>query len=100
VRLAVVVQRIVETKVAGVLFTANPVTGKRREVTIDDNPGLGEAAESGATNPDHFVIQATGEIIARQLGDKQVQIRRFLWFVISTNGRTSLIERRLLRCEL
>jgi phosphohistidine swiveling domain-containing protein len=75
VRLAVVVQRMVEAEVAGVLFTANPLTGKRREILIDANPGLGEAVASGATNPDHFVVQATGEIVERQLGDKQVQIQ-------------------------
>src|SRR6266566_1067827 len=71
VRLAVVVQRMVEAEVAGVLFTANPLTGKRRQVVIDANPGLGEAVVSGATNPDHFVVQTiTGEIVERRLGDK------------------------------
>ncbi len=76
VSLAVVVQRMVEAEVAGVLFTANPLTGKRRESVINANPGLGEAVVSGATNPDHFVVQtATGEIIERRLGDKQVMIQ-------------------------
>jgi phosphohistidine swiveling domain-containing protein len=76
VRLAVVVQRMVEAEVAGVLFTANPLTGKRRQAVIDANPGLGEAVVSGATNPDHFVVQTmTGEIIERRLGDKQVLIQ-------------------------
>jgi len=76
VRLAVVVQRMVEAEVAGVLFTANPLTGKRREIVIDANPGLGEAVVSGATNPDHFVVQTTtGEIVERHLGDKQVMIQ-------------------------
>jgi rifampicin phosphotransferase len=76
VRLAVVVQRMVEAAVAGVLFTTNPLTGKRREAVIDANPGLGEAVVSGATNPDHFVVQTTtGEIVERRLGDKQVIIQ-------------------------
>jgi phosphohistidine swiveling domain-containing protein len=76
VRLAVVVQRMVEAEAAGVLFTANPLTGKRQEVVIDANPGLGEAVVSGATNPDHFVVQTTtGEIVERRLGDKQVIIQ-------------------------
>ncbi len=76
VRLAVVVQRMVDVEVAGVLFTANPLTGKRREAVIDANPGLGEAVVSGATNPDHFVVQTpTGEITERRLGDKQVLIQ-------------------------
>ncbi|HCI79647.1 MAG TPA: phosphoenolpyruvate synthase, partial [Ktedonobacter sp.] len=75
VKLAVVVQRMVQSSVAGVLFTANPVTGKRRQAVIDANPGLGESVVSGATNPDHFVVNtATGEIIERRLGDKRVVI--------------------------
>ncbi len=87
VRLAVVVQRMVEAEVAGVLFTANPLTGKRREVVIDANPGLGEAVVSGATNPDHFVVQTpTGEMVERRLGDKQVLIQA------AAGGGTQKIE--------
>ena len=76
VKLAVVVQRMIESSLAGVLFTANPVTGKRRQAVIDANPGLGEAVVSGATNPDHFVVNTlTAEIVERRLGDKRVVIR-------------------------
>jgi rifampicin phosphotransferase len=76
VRLAVVVQRMIDAEVAGVLFTANPLTGKRRQAVIDANPGLGEAVVSGATNPDHFVVNTTtGEVVERHPGDKQVIIR-------------------------
>ena len=73
VRLGVAVQRMVDASVAGVLFTANPVTGKRRQAVIDASPGLGEAVVSGMVNPDHFVVDtATGTIIERRLGDKRV----------------------------
>src|SRR5215207_9201290 len=76
VRLAVAVQRMVEAAVAGILFTANPLTGRRRQAVIDASPGLGEAVVSGAVNPDHFVVNtATGEIVERRLGDKRVAIR-------------------------
>ncbi|HEY6411815.1 MAG TPA: PEP/pyruvate-binding domain-containing protein, partial [Ktedonobacteraceae bacterium] len=76
VQLAVVVQRQIESEVAGVLFTANPLTGKRRQAVIDANPGLGEAVVSGATNPDHFVVNtASGEIVERRPGDKRIVIR-------------------------
>ena len=76
VQLAVVVQRQIEAEVAGVLFTANPLTGKRRQAVIDANPGLGEAVVSGATNPDHFVVNtASGEIVERRPGDKRIVIR-------------------------
>ena len=76
VRLAVVVQCMIESSVSGVLFTANPLTGKRRQAVIDANPGLGEAVVSGATNPDHFVVNTvTAEIVERRIGDKRVIIR-------------------------
>jgi phosphohistidine swiveling domain-containing protein len=76
VRLAVVVQVMVDSAVAGVLFTANPVTGRRREAVIDASPGLGEAVVSGAVNPDHFVIDTAREVVLdRRLGDKRLVIR-------------------------
>ncbi len=88
VHLAVVVQRMVDAQVAGVLFTANPLTGKRRQAVIDANPGLGEAVVSGATNPDHFVIDIpTGKIVECHLGDKRVLIQA------SVDGGTQRIER-------
>ena len=75
VRLAVVVQRMVDAEIAGVLFTANPVTGRRRQAVIDASPGLGEAVVSGAVNPDHFVVEAGGQILERRIGDKRVEVR-------------------------
>jgi pyruvate,water dikinase len=76
VRLAVVVQRMVASSVAGVLFTANPLTGHRGQMVVDASPGLGEAVVSGAVNPDHWVLNsATGTPIETRLGDKRVAIR-------------------------
>src|SRR5215831_12587470 len=76
VLLAVAVQRMVDAKVAGILFTANPLTGKRRQAVIDASPGLGEAVVSGEVNPDHFVINTTtGEIVERHIGDKRIAIQ-------------------------
>jgi rifampicin phosphotransferase len=76
VRLAVAVQRMVGATVAGILFTANPLTGRRRQAVIDASLGLGEAVVSGAVNPDHFVVDTvTGEIVERRLGDKRVAVR-------------------------
>ncbi|MGI5288561.1 PEP/pyruvate-binding domain-containing protein [Nonomuraea polychroma] len=74
VRLAVVVQVMVDAQVAGVMFTANPVTGRRRETVIDASPGLGEAVVSGAVNPDRFVVYG-GAILERHAGDKKLAIR-------------------------
>jgi len=76
VELAVVVQRMVDAAVAGVLFTADPVTGRRHRAVVDASPGLGEAVVSGAVNPDRFVVDVgTGEVVERRLGDKRVEVR-------------------------
>jgi rifampicin phosphotransferase len=76
VHLAVAVELLVDAAVAGVLFTADPLTGRRRQAVIDASPGLGEAVVSGAVNPDHFVVQtATGEIVERRLGEKRLAVR-------------------------
>ncbi len=88
VGLAVVVQRLVPSEVAGVLFTADPVSGRRGVTIIDASPGLGEAVVSGQVNPDHFeVLTATGEVLRSRLGDKRV--------IILPNGQdgTTRVER-------
>jgi pyruvate,water dikinase len=75
VHLAVAVQWMVDASVAGVLFTADPVTGRRDRAVIDASPGLGESIVSGAVNPDHFVVdRATGQVLSRRLGDKRVRV--------------------------
>lgn len=74
--LAVVVQAMVQSEAAGVLFTANPLTGKRTETVIDAAWGLGEALVSGQVEPDHYVIDAIGErILSKTLGAKAIAIR-------------------------
>ncbi|HVH23479.1 MAG TPA: PEP/pyruvate-binding domain-containing protein, partial [Pseudonocardia sp.] len=88
VALAVVVQQMVEATAAGVMFTANPLTGTRHQTVIDASPGLGEAVVSGAVNPDHYVVDTRAwSIIQRRPGDKRVLIRG------RTGGGTERIER-------
>ena len=66
VSLAVVVQRMVDATAAGVLFTADPITGRRGRAVIDAAAGLGEAVVSGSVDPDHYAADArTGEISER-----------------------------------
>ena len=65
--LAVVVQRMVPAQVAGVLFTADPITGRRRRAAIDAVRGLGEQLVSGAVNPDHYLVDVkTGAVLERR----------------------------------
>ncbi|HET6318543.1 MAG TPA: PEP/pyruvate-binding domain-containing protein, partial [Chloroflexota bacterium] len=59
VRLAVVIQKLVDASAAGVLFTADPLTGQRHHAVIEASPGLGEAVVSGSVNPDHWRVDST-----------------------------------------
>lgn len=75
VKLAVVLQKMVPADVAGVMFTANPVSGERDEIIIDANPGLGEAVVSGMVTPDHFIVdKRSRRIKEQQLGKREVII--------------------------
>jgi hypothetical protein len=56
--MAVVVQRLVEADVAGVLFTVNPVTGREEETVIEAVFGPSEPLVSGRAAADHFVVHA------------------------------------------
>ncbi|MEU0386611.1 rifamycin-inactivating phosphotransferase [Streptomyces chartreusis] len=70
VHMAVVVQRMVVPRAAGILFTADPVTGNRKVATVDAGFGLGEALVSGLVNPDVFTVR-DGEVVARAIAAKQ-----------------------------
>lgn len=73
VRMAVVVQRMVFPEAAGVLFTADPVTGNRRVASVEATFGLGEALASGRVNPDVYRVR-NGAIVDRTIGAKQIAV--------------------------
>lgn len=88
VALAVVVQKMVPSEASGVLFTANPVSGRRDETIIDASFGLGEAIVSGQVEPDHYVVRAPDwRITERDLGAKALAI------VPAAGGGTSQVTR-------
>jgi phosphohistidine swiveling domain-containing protein len=66
---AVVVQRMVPADVAGVLFTADPLTGRRDRVVVEAVRGLGEALVSGRVTPQRWVLDAgTRAVLVRPAG--------------------------------
>jgi rifampicin phosphotransferase len=73
VHMAVVVQQMVFPQAAGVLFTADPVTGNRKVTSMEASFGLGEALASGLVNADVYKVR-DGEIIAKTLGTKRLAI--------------------------
>jgi rifampicin phosphotransferase len=73
VDMAVVVQQMVFPKAAGILFTADPVTGNRRVAAVEASFGLGEALVSGLVNADVYKVR-DGEIVAKAVAAKQLAI--------------------------
>lgn len=71
VAMAVVIQRMVDARAAGVMFTRSPTTGDRSVIVIEAAWGLGSAVVSGEVTPDRFVVgKITGEISVREIRDK------------------------------
>lgn len=73
-RVGVVVQRLVDAEVSGVLFDVNPVTGAD-EVVVEASWGLGAAVVSGLVTPDLFRLGPGGEVLERRPGTKDVELR-------------------------
>jgi len=73
VRMAVVVQQMVFPEAAGVLFTADPVTGNRKVTSVEASFGLGEALVSGLVTPDVYKVR-DGEVVARVVATKELAI--------------------------
>src|SRR5262245_3633358 len=74
VLLAVVVQRMVVPEASGILFTADPITGRRKTVCIDASFGLGEALVTGLVTADLYQVRA-GAIVTKRVSRKALAIR-------------------------
>jgi len=73
--MAVVVQQMVPSEVAGVGFSINPVSGDLNEMIIDANFGLGESVVSGEGEVDHFVIdRSTRAVRSAHISQKSRKI--------------------------
>jgi len=81
VAIAVIVQQLVPADVAGILFTANPLTGARNQIVINAAWGLGEAIAGGLVTPDTLILnKQTGVLESQTIADKEVTT------VLSTAG--------------
>lgn len=73
VYLSVVIQKMIFPEAAGILFTADPVTGNRKVLSIDASFGLGEALVSGLVNADIYKVRSA-EVIHKQIATKKLAI--------------------------
>lgn len=75
VRIAVVVQRMVDPDAAGVMFTADPVSGDRELIVVEAGAGLGEAVVSGLVTPDRYVLDHAAKLRQYTPGRNEVVVR-------------------------
>jgi len=77
--ISVGVQKMVNAKTAGVIFTLNPVTGETDQIVIESNWGLGESVVSGSVTPDDYIVdKKTLKIIEKRTVKKTVEYVRDL----------------------
>jgi pyruvate,water dikinase len=89
-RMAVVLQQMVASEVAGVLFTRHPVTGARERL-IEASWGLGEMVVSGQVTPDQYRLSPDGDLLECTTGEKDIELR------LGQDGR---VEEREVRPDL
>jgi pyruvate,water dikinase len=69
--MGVVIQRMIDSRCSGVMFTRSPNTGDRSVVVVEASWGLGSAIVSGEVTPDKYVVgKITGEIVSRTVSQK------------------------------
>lgn len=74
VLISVGVQKMVNARAAGVMFTLNPTDGDVSKVVIEGSWGLGETVVSGSVNPDKFVVdKIIKETTDRTVSTKHVE---------------------------
>jgi pyruvate, water dikinase len=74
VHMSVGVQKMVNSRTAGVMFTLNPVNGDLSKIVIEGSWGLGEAVVSGCVTPDKFVVdKVIYNILDRFIGNKHTE---------------------------
>ncbi len=82
--MAVLVQELVEAEAAGIVFTANPVTGARGDIVINAIRGLGEPLASGRVNGDMVVAGRDGAIRSQVVSDQA--------FMLTSDGPVALAQ--------
>lgn len=77
VGIAVPVQKMVQSEVSGIMFTADPVASNPDKIVIDAGLGLGEAIVSGSVTPDHYVVnKKTLALESKEISKQAWQIVR------------------------
>ncbi len=86
VGIAVVVQKMCQSEVSGVMFSVDPFTGDRSKIVVEGGFGLGEAVVGGAITPDRYVVDKDSMQIANK------HISRQLKMIVKVKGVDQWVE--------
>lgn len=86
VKLSVVVQKMVQSEVSGVMFSIDPVNNDKDRIIIESVWGLGEMIVQGSVVPDTYVVQkGTFDILSKEISDQKIQL-------IRSKGKPKIVE--------
>lgn len=75
VKISVIVQKMIQSEVSGVMFTIDPVTNEKDKIVIEAVWGLGEMIVQGSVVPDKYVVQKdTFQILSKEISDQAIQL--------------------------
>jgi pyruvate,water dikinase len=75
VKISVIVQKMVQSEVSGVMFSIDPVTNDKDRIVIESVWGLGEMIVQGSVVPDKYVVQKdTFAILSKEISDQPIQL--------------------------
>ncbi|MCX6816365.1 MAG: phosphoenolpyruvate synthase [Candidatus Beckwithbacteria bacterium] len=75
VGVAVPVQKMVESKISGIMFTVNPISNDKNQIVIEAIWGLGEQIVQGIYTPDHYLVQKLSwKILQKQVNPQTKQL--------------------------
>ncbi len=86
ISVAVVVQKMVQSEISGVCFTANPITKDKNQIVIETGYGLGKAIVSGKITPDAYIINR-----------KTIGVERLSLASKNTQGRQKLSDKQIIK---
>jgi pyruvate,water dikinase len=86
VKICVVVQKMIQSEVSGVMFSIDPVKNDKDRIIIESVWGLGEMIVQGSVVPDTYVVQKdTFAILSKEISDQSVQL-------LKVKGKTKEVE--------
>lgn len=95
VKISVIVQKMIQSDVSGVMFSINPVTNDKDSIVIESVWGLGEMIVQGSVVPDTYVVQkGTFSILSKEISDQKTMLSRKEGNTFERDVPRNLIDRQ------